>query len=112
MTSQKLFGATPIRDWLGRGPIAVLVYARRGQGSRSAAEDGGTDERRGLRQHRVLHRSDGEAGRADGIERGAVAVAAHDQPVPPGGEADRGRTASMNDRISRRPARGTGNQPD
>jgi len=31
----------------------------------------------------VLDLGDREAGRADGIERGAVAVAAHDQPVQP-----------------------------
>jgi HD domain-containing protein len=44
----------------------------------------------------VLHRGDGEAGRADGIERGAVAVAAHDQPVQPVRsvlQAGRGRVA-------------------
>jgi hypothetical protein len=31
----------------------------------------------------VLHLRHGEAGGADGIERGTVAVAAHDQPVQP-----------------------------
>jgi hypothetical protein len=31
----------------------------------------------------VLHLGDGEAGGADGVERGAVAVTAHHQPVQP-----------------------------
>jgi hypothetical protein len=73
------------RNWRrrNRGPGAVPRCTRRGRRNRSAAQDHGADERRGLGQLGVLDLGDREAGRADGIERGAVAVAAHDQPVQP-----------------------------
>jgi hypothetical protein len=48
-----------------------------------AAQDGRAHELRGLGQRRVLQPGEGETGRLDGVERGAVAVAAHDQPVEP-----------------------------
>ena len=74
------------QPWAGRGRARgrpPTAPPRRGRGSRSAAHDGGTDERRGLRQGRVLHLGDRETGGPDGVERGAVAVTAHHQPVQP-----------------------------
>ena len=53
------------------------------RGDRDGAHHGGAYELRGFRQQRVLDLGDGEAGVPDGIERGSVAVTAHDEPVEP-----------------------------
>ena len=72
-----------MRDPASRWLVSPRGSGRRGRGCRGAAHDDWAHELRRLRQLGVVEFGDREAGLADGIERGAVAVTADHEPVEP-----------------------------